>query len=247
MVRAVSYSGVVLVVGALFLVVTADNPALTIVMAAIAGGAALALVRLLAHTGEPPGPLSAMLVGSGAVTLGGALKLAVGPHGITWADPVGLLVAQGVAWGLEAATTGTGRVCFICKNAVSDHDAFVCPRCQQTICARPTCWVGRRFRCRFCDEREVLLFPLENSWWAQRVGARVLDGTCASCYKEATETDLRACGRCRWTMCKRCWDYHNGRCIHCDWLMPGLPAALEQFMRSGAEPDLNSQGVRHRG
>jgi hypothetical protein len=231
MLKGVSYTGVVLVMGSLFFAVTShSNQALTLTMAALAGGAALALVRVLAHNGEAPGELTAMVLGAGAVALGGALKVVYGVDGITWADPVGALVAQGVAWGADAATAGTGRACFVCKSPLRDESPFTCPRCHQTICELPTCWVARRFRCQLCDEREVVLFPAAESWWAQRVGPRVREGTCSSCYGEAGEADLRSCGRCRWTMCRRCWDYHNGRCTHCDWVMPELPDALARFL-----------------
>jgi hypothetical protein len=234
MLKAVSYSGVILVMGVLFFAVTSDsNQPLTLVMAAVAGGAALALVRVLAYYGEAPGDFSAMLLGTGAVALGGAFKVAVGAHGITWADPVGALVAQGVAWGVDFATSGSMRTCFVCKNSLAADDPFICPRCHQTICASPTCWVARRFRCQLCDEREVVLFPALESWWVQRVGPRVPEGACSSCYRESGEADLRACGRCRWTMCRRCWDYHNGRCTHCDWLIPELPGGLARFMTAG--------------
>jgi hypothetical protein len=231
MLKAVSYSGVVLGIGVLFFIAaTLSNAALTLLMAAGAGGASLALVRVLANTGEEPGDLSAMLLGTGAVAFGGGLKLVTATHGISWADAVSILVAQGVAWGVDAATRGGGRTCFVCKNALTDDNPFVCPRCQQAVCALPTCWVARRFRCQLCDEREVVLFPADEAWWRQRVGPRVLEGTCSSCYQEGSVVDLRACGRCRWTMCRRCWDYHNGRCTHCEWLMPALPDPLARLL-----------------
>jgi hypothetical protein len=244
MLKAVSYIAVVLVAGALFFVVTMrSNQALTLIVAAVAGGAALALVRVLATIGESPGDLSAMLLGTGSVALGSVFKVAVGGREITWADAVGVLVAQGVAWGVDAATADAGQLCFVCKTARVEHDPFVCPRCHQAICPSPTCWIGRRFRCRLCDEREVVLFPAEEAWWAQRVGRRVAEGTCSSCYKEGTETDLRACGRCRWTMCRRCWDYYNGRCTHCDWLMPALPDSLNRFLSAPGDGDRRADPV----
>jgi hypothetical protein len=77
-----------------------------------------------------------------------------------------------------------------------------------------------------CYEREVVLFPGHEEWWARELGPRSQHGACVSCYKEAHETDLRECQQCRWPMCKRCWDYYNGRCERCGWIVRDVPKEL---------------------
>jgi hypothetical protein len=72
-----------------------------------------------------------------------------------------------------------------------------------------------------------------------------MEGACASCYKEANETDLRACGRCKWPSCRRCWDHHNGQCSHCEWVLPDLPASLQPFF-AGRASSVAADARRHR-
>src|SRR5262249_51430274 len=132
-----------------------------------------------------------------------------------------------------ATAIGQGRsqsACFICSTRESEHGMFRCPRCRQQICAQPGCWVARHFRCRLCREREVVLFPIAEQWWASRLGRRATRGECASCFKDAREADLRECGQCHCAMCKRCWDFHNGQCSHCDWVIPDMPSQLYAFI-----------------
>jgi hypothetical protein len=182
------------------------------------------------------GDLIPMVMAGLALAFSTFLKWATGAT-FGWADAAGIVVAMGVAWGCDSlvATRGARR-CFICKRPV-EGTSFNCPRCHQVTCSLPSCWAARHFRCRYCDEREVIIFPIEEKWWQQRLGPRASAGSCSTCYKEAGETDLRECRQCGWTMCKRCWDYHNGQCSHCEWIVPDLPAALNAFIgRRGTAP-----------
>jgi len=144
----------------------------------------------------------------------------------------GILLAALAAYlvGIGLSRQGTVAKCSLCRAPVADRATFTCPRCHQVVCSRPTCWKGQHARCRSCDEREVVLFPVREDWWQARVGARVRAGACHSCYKEAHESDLRECGQCRFPTCRRCWDYNNGRCPRCGWVMPDLPPAIQPFV-----------------
>jgi hypothetical protein len=71
---------------------------------------------------------------------------------------------------------------------------------------------------------EAAVFAVPDDRWGEAVHAVVV------LRSEATEADLRECGKCGWPMCKRCWDYNNGRCSHCEWIVPDLPAALTPFL-----------------
>lgn len=233
------FAAVTLLLGLVsFALAASVGVALTVLWAIVAGLASLLFVRLIdAHAGDGLSELGPMLMAGTALALGGGLKWLTGAPTTGVHDALVVLLGMGAAWGLDAAlATGRGRSCFVCKLPMGAEPAFACPRCHQTVCARPTCWIARHFRCRYCDEREVIVFPIDERWWKTRVGARAGAGACSSCYKEANEADLRECGQCRWPMCKRCWDYHNGACAHCGWVMPDLPPALQPFMT--AAPDV---------
>jgi hypothetical protein len=238
MLRAAYLTGMALLLGLVsFVIGSATGPLLTLAWAAGAGIVSTLGVRFLLPAGNAPHDLAAMLVAGSGLALGGALKWMVGSPAAGWQDPIALLVAEGGAWAADVLLSRDAATpCFICHQPLEEGAHFTCPRCRETICTRPSCWVARHFRCRSCDERDVVLFPIaEETWWRTRLGARVTTGACASCYKEADETDLRACGRCQWPSCKRCWDYHNGQCTHCQWVLPDLPAALRPFLASRSE------------
>lgn len=224
-------AGLALLMGLLSFVIAASTGApLTLAWSLVAGGLAFLFVRMLTEATDMWSGLEAMAVAGASVAMGGALKWLTGSPTTGSHDAIGILVAMGAAWGLDASVSrGRATPCFVCKESLEGVGGFSCPRCKQSICARPSCWIGRRFRCRYCDERDVVLFPNDERWWRSQVGARVTDGSCSNCYKEAHEADLRACGRCQWTWCRRCWDHQNGQCGHCDWIIPDLPAALRPF------------------
>lgn len=121
---------------------------------------------------------------------------------------------------------------------------FRCPRCPLVVCTRSTCWTPKYYRCTTCHQYEVIVFPLEENWWRSRYGSRAKTGQCLKCLAGANEADLRECGQCHWTMCRRCWDFENGRCIKCGWITPDLPKTLTSFLveeqRRVADPDHRS-------
>lgn len=145
----------------------------------------------------------------------------------------------------QLSTRGRSAVCVLCKRPAADTGGFDCPRCADRVCARPTCWNPRYFRCVRCHEREIVVFPIAEKWWVTRLGARVRDGECTSCGKEAREADLRECGQCHWPMCRRCWDYYNGSCRKCEWVIPDVPARLRPFVR-GARGRHGAEGAAAR-
>lgn len=187
-------------------------------------------VRVLLSTG------SGAALGTAAAV---ALNLSVRPA----FDAAGVIVALIIAFALYSyRAQGRGTPCVLCHAAAPDRAAFNCPRCGDRVCARPTCWNARYARCKRCHEREIVLFPMAESWWTLRLGRRVMNGECLSCYKEAQETDLRECGQCHWPMCKRCWDYYNGVCRRCEWTVPDLPPRLAPFVKTAKA----SRGERKR-
>ena len=215
-----------------FIVAASFGAARAFVWAIVTGVVMVVFARLIDELEPSTGSLGLepAVMAAAAATIAAALTLFGEPGALPWAPwvavPIGALSALGVA---ALAGRRTRHVCFICKTVRDPREMFWCPRCHQAICTQPTCWAARHFRCRYCDEREVVLFPIAEPWWAARIGRRVAKGECASCYKEAHEADLRECGQCHWPMCKRCWDFHNGQCTHCDWMIPDLPPALVAF------------------
>jgi hypothetical protein len=207
------------------------------VWAFMVGALSLVFVKLIEGQSGDGSVGSAPMVMAGLAMLleWGLKELIAAPAGAPtaiWYDAAAVFVAIASAAGLESLVAARGkRTCFICKLQIDGPSAFTCPRCHQTICVRPSCWIGRHFRCRYCDDRDVVIFPMHDEpWWRARVGGRVRNGACGSCFKEAGEADLRACAQCSWPMCKRCWDYHNGRCSRCEWVMPDLPPPLRPFV-----------------
>jgi len=197
---------------------------------------------------EYSGAGSLVIAGSVSV-IAWALRAVIGSVHDPWTDPLGVVLATGLAWGADTVLRpGKSRSCFICKNPIEGGASLTCPRCRQTICARPECWIGRHARCHRCDTQDVVLFPVSDErWWRARLGPRVTTGACTSCFKEAHERDLRACGQCSWPMCKRCWDYHNGRCARCEWVMPRLPEALGAVsVDRPAQPSKRAAGAARR-
>jgi hypothetical protein len=166
---------------------------------------------------------------AGAALLAALLQVTLGTG--SWASWIGVILAGGTAWvGGTRVLPVRPDTCFVCKREISTPFVTRCPRCHQAVCGQPDCWNARYLRCRFCHDREVVILPTRDQWWQQQLGDQVAHGSCHSCYKEAHETDLRACGHCHWPTCRRCWDYHNGLCPRCGWVMPGLPADLMAWL-----------------
>jgi hypothetical protein len=55
-------------------------------------------------------------------------------------------------------------------------------------------------------------------------------GRCQICLTTSDQVDLRACGRCGRSQCRECWDYANGQCSRCNWIMDELPETLRPYM-----------------
>jgi hypothetical protein len=250
MLRWIYVSAGTLLLGLVSFAVTASaGGALTVLWYLGVGALSLLFVRLIdSQSADARSELTPMLMGGLVVGFGSLLKWLNGSSNLGWPDAIGILAALGAAWGVEVMlAAGSARRCFICKLPLESGLPFTCPRCHQVICARPSCWAARHFRCRYCDEREVILFPIDERWWRARLGPRASTGACSSCYKEAGEADLRECGQCGWAMCRRCWDYHNGRCTHCEWILPDLPASLKPFLgASGPLAHGQGQAARRR-
>jgi hypothetical protein len=174
---------------------------------------------------SPQSGLAVLLVAGGGSLVGlAAARLSGLAGGGAW-DFLGVLVAAVVAMSVHALLAEAASPCQLC-GADGQSVMFTCPRCQDRVCSRPSCWNARYARCTRCHEREVPLLPIQEQWWVARVGRRVHHGECTHCYKEANETDLRECNQCHWPMCRRCWDYLNGVCPRCEWTLPDLPPAL---------------------
>jgi hypothetical protein len=244
-----SVAATLLLAGVSFALTTSSSTAVVIGWSLVVGAVSSLFMKLIeAESVTAAGAESMLMAGAvGLVTWG--LKWLANSTIAEWDDGVAVLVAVGVAWGLDAlVATGSGARCFMCKRPIDGSPSFACPRCHQTICARPECWIARQFRCEGCREREVVLFPDDERWWRARVGSRLSNGTCSVCLRPANERDLRACGQCPWPMCTRCWDLQNGRCVKCDWIMPDLPEELRPFLNAfgGAADEHSDRAARRR-
>lgn len=164
-------------------------------------------------------------VSAGGSALGLITARLLGLPGGGWWDAAGVLLAGFAGLAIHSLLAESARPCQLCGSEARGA-SFTCPRCQDVVCSRPTCWNARYSRCTRCHEREVPILPIHEQWWVARVGRRAHRGECTHCYKEAHEADLRECGRCHWPLCRRCWDYLNGTCPRCEWVMPDLPPAL---------------------
>jgi hypothetical protein len=90
----------------------------------------------------------------------------------------------------------------------------------------------------------VPVFPAEDRWWEREFGPLVQFGRCHLCKARAADSDLRACGRCRRTHCRLCWDHANGKCTNCGWIVVGLPPKLRPFViDAAAEVDPQSREI----
>jgi hypothetical protein len=166
-------------------------------------------------------PVLASAAGTGIAFLGSATDMMM-----WWAPAVSAATAGG--WLLIAARNA--RRCELCSQRLAPSDiAFVCPRCGLLVCEQQ-CWQFGHQRCRVCEENRVPVFVIDGRWWDRQFGARVKYGRCLVCMKGPEEADLRCCGQCGRPMCRECWDYVNGQCPHCGWIVSGLPDPLRAYM-----------------
>lgn len=168
----------------------------------------------------------ASAAGTGVAFLGKATDLTM------WWAPLVSGLSAGL-WLLVASRNA--RRCELCSQRLGPSQiAFACPRCGLLVCEHQ-CWQFEHQRCRVCEENRVPVFVTDGRWWDRQFGARVKHGRCLVCMKNPEEADLRCCGRCGRPMCRECWDFVNGQCQHCGWIVSGLPDALRAYMLNPAQ------------
>lgn len=137
--------------------------------------------------------------------------------------------------------------CRICAQALGRTE-HTCPRCGHTVCGRVTCWQSSDCRCADCEllGRPLLLLE-DEAWWRTRLRERLTTGRCSRCGKAASPAvDLRKCRQCPRTMCTQCWDWENGVCVKCRWVIPDLPAALQQCQAEASTARATGPGASQR-
>jgi hypothetical protein len=198
---------------------------------AVVGAAALGLLSFLIwrlfHV-EFETPWAPLLLVATACLAGSALAYLSLPHWTLWLGPPVALVAAGMV--LLFQRRG-GRRCGLCNRRLGEV-ALACPRCGLVVCDSG-CWVHEHCRCRLCEDNRVPIFPPEGRWWDQRLGPRMRQGRCQLCLAEAAGADLRPCRHCGRPQCRPCWDFNNGQCSRCQWVVDGLPEALAAYMGQG--------------
>jgi hypothetical protein len=195
-----------------------------IVVGAADGLLVFPLFRLFGIEWEQPLlPLVTAVLASSIGTFVGSLGT---PEPLSWQ---GISPLCAVASCLLAAFLGKGRtrVCQLCRQRLGNTMAFECPRCGLLVCERK-CWRFDSCRCRLCADQAVSVFPSEARWWEEHFGARVPSGKCQLCLSE--QADLRSCPQCGRLQCRECWDYANGQCGHCGWVVADLPPVLKRYM-----------------
>lgn len=164
--------------------------------------------------------VGASCVGTAAGSLGAGQRL-------VW-EALAPACALAVCSAILAFRNRRSRMCQLCRRQLGGAMAFQCPRCGLLVCEQK-CWRFDSCRCRLCAENAVSVFPREPRWWDQQFGPRLTAGSCQLCLAELP-ADLRACGSCGRPQCRECWDYANGQCGQCGWIVPQLPPALERYM-----------------
>jgi hypothetical protein len=184
------------------------------------------IFRLFGVAGEHSwGTVTTVAVASCAGTLTGSLGVAQ-PGSWQWLAP---LCAIAACLSVESLNKAQSRVCQLCRRRLSGTMAFECPRCGLFVCERK-CWRFDGCRCRLCADHAVPVFPYEPQWWDESFGSRLSGGKCQLCLSEDSAIDLRACANCGRPQCRECWDYANGQCSHCGWILADLPPALKRYM-----------------
>jgi hypothetical protein len=133
------------------------------------------------------------------------------------------------------------RRCALCNRRIGSGVAFDCPRCGLLVCEQH-CWSFDHGRCKLCEQNRVPAFSPDGRWWDKQFGPRYSYGRCQLCLTAATETDLRACGKCGHPQCRDCWDYSNGQCSRCKWTVEDLPEALRNFVLTPARTERSPAG-----
>jgi hypothetical protein len=189
------------------------------------------------------------LAGGGGVLGGSVLRwLAKSPDTMPFDLLACLLcVAGGTMIAVGRARRGRYMCPLRCGRRVTSQNRW-CPRCEQIVCGRSSCWNMERYCCAQCEWLQRPLFPLEDEgWWRQHFGERVSEGACQECRCSAAARPLYECGHCRWPMCTLCWDFENGRCVRsgCDWFLPDLPENLRAHLAAQVADAHNSSVFMH--
>lgn len=167
------------------------------------------------------------------------------PQTVSWVLWLAPVVACSTAEVLILGKGSRSRRCALCRKRTSAGGSFKCPRCSLRVCE--DCWNFQSYRCRLCEQNKVPIFGSEAVWWNKQFDLPVPSGRCRLCLAPAAETELRACGGCGRLQCRGCWDYTNGRCAHCNWIVADLPPQLRQLHAAMSPGGRNAIGVGERG
>lgn len=181
----------------------------------------------LFHVTFESGWAPVVLVGTASL-VGVGLGYLSAPDWTVWLGPPVAVVAVGL---VQLIRRGGGKKCGLCNRRLGEV-ALTCPRCGLVVCDSG-CWVHEHCRCKLCEDNRVPIFPPEGRWWDQRLGPRMRQGRCQLCLAEAADADLRPCRHCGRPQCRPCWDFNNGQCSRCQWVVDGLPESLQMYMGQG--------------
>jgi hypothetical protein len=151
--------------------------------------------------------------------------------------PLATAAAGGLIMGIRKM--GSQR-CSLCNRRIAGGVAFTCPRCGLLVCEQH-CWSFEHCRCRLCEENRVPVFTPDGRWWDKQFGPRTTYGKCQLCLASAADADLRPCGKCGRPQCRECWDFCNGQCSRCHWMIEDVPEALRPFLM---EPPPSPRSLR---
>ncbi len=147
-----------------------------------------------------------------------------------WFAPVAAAVCAGA---IVVMGRRHSRRCTLCNRRIGGGLAFDCPRCALLACEH--CWVFEHARCRLCEQNRVPVFPPDGRWWDRHYGPRSAHGRCQICMGTSEEADLRVCGNCGRPQCRACWDFANGQCSRCQWIVDDLPEQLRDYLVAPAQ------------
>lgn len=195
----------------------------------VAGGLSSFIFLALLHFFEVELPLNTLrLVLPATLSVAGVAAGWAGGNAnpMIWWAPASAAAVAALWW---IVSNGLGNLCHLCNRWLRRSVvAFECPRCGFQVCEQ--CWEFEHLRCRLCQQNLVPIFPSDGRWWDRCLGARVNYGRCQICLTTSDQADLRSCGRCGRTQCRPCWDYANGQCSRCSWIVDDLPARLRPYM-----------------
>jgi hypothetical protein len=171
-------------------------------------------------------PAVCVTMSSFAGTITGSLGK---PQRVPWAWLLAPAIAGATAAVVALVAKKASRRCTLCKRRLGWGVSFECPRCGMVVCDGE-CWEFEHLRCRLCEENRVTIFSPGEYWWTKQLGERKPYGKCQLCGGKAEERDLRACVKCGRAQCTECWDYANGECRRCHWVVADLPPQLKALM-----------------